>query len=82
MSEELFPIRDLFDDVQSRINDILGIVQRQFEVPYANLDQQANKMLKIYQSSKQERGEARAIKRRLPLTTNGMQHSLTEISHV
>jgi hypothetical protein len=51
MSEELLPIRDLFDDVQNRINDILGIVQRQFEVPYAKLDQQAKEMLKIYQSS-------------------------------
>lgn len=51
MSEELRPIRDLFDDVKNRIDDILGIVQRQFEVPNAKLDQQAKKMLKIYQSS-------------------------------
>jgi hypothetical protein len=35
MSEELRPIRDLFDDVQGRINDILEIVQKQFGVPYA-----------------------------------------------
>jgi hypothetical protein len=51
MSEELRPIRDLRDDVQNRIDEILGIVQRQFGVPEAKLDQQAREMLKIYQSS-------------------------------
>lgn len=51
MSEELRPVRDLFDDVRSRIDTILGIIQKQFGVSSVKLDQQARQLLKSYQSS-------------------------------
>lgn len=51
MSEELRPMRDLFDNVQSRIDAILEIIQKQFGVPRTKLDQHARQLLKSYQSS-------------------------------
>ena len=51
MSEELRPIRDLIDNVQNRVDAILGIIQKQFGVSSAKLDQQAKHLVKSYQSS-------------------------------
>jgi hypothetical protein len=50
LSEELRPIRDLFDNVQSRVDGILETIQKQLEVPKAALDSKARELLKKYQS--------------------------------
>ena len=51
LSEELRPMRDLFDNVQSGVDAILETIQKQFGVPRTKLDQQARQLLKSYQSS-------------------------------
>lgn len=54
LNAELRPIRDLFVDVQGRIDLILEIVQKQIGVPGMILDQQAKQLFKRYKSIKQE----------------------------
>jgi hypothetical protein len=51
LSEELRPIRDLFDDVQNRVDKILETIQKQLEVPRTKLDEKARQLLKNYRSS-------------------------------
>lgn len=48
LSEELLPIRDLFDSVQNKVDEIIDVIQKQLEVPRVKRNDKAGKLLKIY----------------------------------
>jgi len=50
LSEELRPIRDLFDDVQNRVDTIIATIQHQVGVSEAKLDEDAKRLLKRFRS--------------------------------
>jgi len=51
LSEQLRPIRDLFDDVRNRVDGILETIQNQLQVPRTAFDEKARQLLTSYESS-------------------------------